>query len=221
MPIFVKKVKKQRIYPSQYSNMNKEHKDLRIAILGLFFVAFAVMIVFRLAKLQIIDHNYYLAVASGQHEIFKNLYPLRGEIYVYDNNGILAEKTYYPLATNKTMYLLYAVPKDIKDPEAVMQALKEVFKIKEKGERAEEIVVAEEIKNLPEENIENEIDLEKIKQQKLDAEKLLQEISENQELIDEWRLKLIKKDDPYEPIKHLVSEQEIQNLKDYNYKRKS
>ena len=131
MAILEKKKKKVRIYSGSYVEQNRNKRDFRIGVLMVFFVVFSLIIVFRLFKLQIIDHKYYIALASGQHEIFKHLYPSRGSILVKDKQGevVRDDQSFYPVATNKTMYLLYAIPKDIQDPEAALQVLKETFNI--------------------------------------------------------------------------------------------
>ena len=86
MAILEKKKKKVRIYSGSYVEQNRNKRDFRIGVLMVFFVVFSLIIVFRLFKLQIIDHKYYIALASGQHEIFKHLYPSRGSILVKDKH---------------------------------------------------------------------------------------------------------------------------------------
>lgn len=71
-------------------------------------------IIFRLFNLQIIKYGYYEALASGQHSMFEELIPERGEIYVEDKFS----NKLYPLAINKKMNLIYAVPQQIEDKNA-------------------------------------------------------------------------------------------------------
>ncbi|OGF35165.1 hypothetical protein A2482_00540 [Candidatus Falkowbacteria bacterium RIFOXYC2_FULL_48_21] len=178
-----------------YGQGGAAKRDYRSGVIILFFICLAVMIIARLFKLQVLDYQYYLSLASDQHEIFKQLYPVRGEIYLNDREGQIVKDghRYYPVALNKTLYLLYALPRDIKDPDAVLQALKEVFR------------------------------LEPIKSDKpVTAEKSGVSVStvlideDPQGVIDGWNLKLRKKDDPYEPLKHLVGEKEIRQIEAYN-----
>ena len=164
-------------------------RDYRAGVIIVFFVCLAVMISARLFKLQIIDYQYYLSIASGQHEMFKQLYPVRGEIYLNDREGQIVKDghRYYPVALNKTMYLLYALPRDIKDPDAVLQALKEVF------------------------------NLEPVKPEASAAMAVVDPDEEDPQVtIDSWNLKLRKSDDPYEPLKHLVGEKEVRQIESYN-----
>jgi len=200
------------VYSGTYRNMNTNKRDVRIGVLFVFFLLFGVFMTARLFKLQVIDNNYYIALASGQHEIFKQLFPVRGEIYIQDPEGDIVKDgvAYYPMATNITKYLLYAVPKDIEDPDAVMEALKEVFELKEKKEDDISVVVkpvVEEVEKL-DQVVENESEIEEKEEKK--------EKEDDQELIDLLTLKLVKENDPYEPLRHLVSEEEIEKLKAYN-----
>ncbi len=210
MSILEKKIKKERLYSAGYSSINSNKKDFRIMMFLVFFVLFAGCLIFRLWKLQIVDHSYYIALASDQHEIFKNLYPKRGQILVQDEKGPLVSNfdEYYPVASNKTMYLLYAIPKDIKDPEAVLQVLEDVFQVK--------------VDDIQERSEQSDQDSENNDQEKLaisftaEQLKLIETNEENKKLVEDWAMKINKKDDPYEPIRHLVSEKEINLLDSYN-----
>ncbi|MBT5502922.1 penicillin-binding protein 2 [Candidatus Falkowbacteria bacterium] len=217
MAILEKKKKKVRIYSGSYVEQNRNKRDFRIGVLMVFFVVFSLIIVFRLFKLQIIDHKYYIALASGQHEIFKHLYPSRGSILVKDKQGevVRDDQSFYPVATNKTMYLLYAIPKDIQDPEAALQVLKETFNIE--IETFQETSLDSESNDSTIEDEDNPEDdsgklnttADSVALDKAELEEL------NKQLVENWKMKLNKKDDPYEPLKHLVSEQEINALEAY------
>jgi len=82
-------------------------------ILFLFFVilTFAILIVFRLYNLQILSREYYLALSQGQHSIFSDLVPKRGELFLKDKDGT------YPVAVNKKTKMAFAVPKEVENPE--------------------------------------------------------------------------------------------------------
>lgn len=64
----------------------------------------------RLYSLQVSAYSSFRALAEGQHTIFKELIPQRGEIFLRDKNGV------YPAAVNQDTKLAYAVPKEIEDP---------------------------------------------------------------------------------------------------------
>lgn len=100
------------------SNPTNKRMDVVMAFVFIFFVA----VVVRLVDLQIFKYPYYIALASGQHSIFETIIPSRGKIYVEDKgSGEL-----YPLALNKKLYLVYAVPKQIEGKDSTEQIAKEL-----------------------------------------------------------------------------------------------
>ncbi len=84
----------------------------RLAIVRLVFFVFLMFIVVRLFELQVVNYNFYSAMASGQHDILAKLVPTRGEIFV---NDPLAPETHTPIVLNKYLTLVYAVPKAVLD----------------------------------------------------------------------------------------------------------
>lgn len=86
-------------------------------------VAFAGVITLKLFVLQVLDHETYKALASGQHEIFKELFPSRGDILVHD----LKDETLIPVATVHQVARVYADPRKIEDPDDTAEALGELF----------------------------------------------------------------------------------------------
>ena len=82
----------------------------RLQILAVLFSLLAVFLVLRLFNVQVLQHSFYQALASGQHELYEKLFPSRGEISVQDR---YADNGLYTIATNNTLSLLYAVPKHI------------------------------------------------------------------------------------------------------------
>ncbi len=92
----------------------------RLGVLRFGFGVFAAILIGRLFILQIVHHTFYEALAQDQHQFSQQLYPERGDILVHDQQSSTGN---YPLATNRTLNLLYAVPKDITDPQAVADKL--------------------------------------------------------------------------------------------------
>ena len=90
-------------------------KDKRLLIIERFFEIIAVLVVAKLFVIQVVQGNFYQALASGQHELYKNLFPTRGEILVKEISS-LGEASYYPLATNKDFKTVYAEPRSVTDP---------------------------------------------------------------------------------------------------------
>ncbi|MBU1132603.1 penicillin-binding protein 2 [Patescibacteria group bacterium] len=199
MAILIKKKQLVKYPGGSFCKLNKQGTaDYRLIALSVFFILFFGLIVVRLFKVQVLEHNYYITLASDQHEIFRQLYPVRGNIFVQEKKGSLVSNSkYYPLATNKNMNLLYAIPKDIKDPDAVLEVLKEVFEIEESEEEPPG-------ENEGVENADVNLTPEQLQQKKDD------------ELIEKWRVQLAKENDPYEPLKHLASDEEMEKINSYN-----
>ncbi|MBT4723275.1 penicillin-binding protein 2 [Candidatus Falkowbacteria bacterium] len=193
MSILVKKTKRIKYRGSSYIGNQQQSRDYRVNILFGVFIIAALLIAARLVKLQIADHDYYTAIASGQHEIFKQLYPERGTVYVVDKAGSLlnTEDEYYPIAMNKKMNLLYTVPTEIEDPEAVIEVLKEVFQLQTREDL----------------NIEPDWAIE-------DPE-LEEKLNEDEETLNKWKMQITKENDPYEPLKHYVSDKEMDMIDGY------
>jgi len=95
----------------------------RVQALRVFFILFAGIIVLKLLTLQVLDHAYYGAIASGQHEIFENLFPQRGEIFVHERG----DDQLYPVATMKPLTFVWADPRHIVDPDGTVEKLDSIF----------------------------------------------------------------------------------------------
>jgi cell division protein FtsI/penicillin-binding protein 2 len=129
----------------------------RLTLLAVIFFVLAGLLVIRLFVLQVVDYDFYDALASGQHDIYEELLPERGEIFVQDRNNGAPEL--YPIAVNRKLSLLYAVPNQVTDAQGVAREIAGIL-------GSAEAPVAE------------------------------------APLID----KLTKRDDPYEPLAHFVSD---------------
>ncbi|MFA5926515.1 MAG: penicillin-binding transpeptidase domain-containing protein, partial [Parcubacteria group bacterium] len=106
-------------------NTSSLKKNFRIYLLVVFVLLSACFILFRLFFLQITTHAYYEEMASDQHKIFEDLVPRRGEIFVKDGDG------YYPVAANKELNLVYAVPKEIENPNEAAREISAILGIDE------------------------------------------------------------------------------------------
>ncbi|MBR2024822.1 MAG: hypothetical protein IKA02_03315, partial [Clostridia bacterium] len=81
------------------------------------FIIISIILVIGLFKLQIIDYDEYQDSVLNQLTVETNVNPLRGTIY--ERNGKI-------LATNKTVWVLYILPKNIDDPEFIAKNLAEL-----------------------------------------------------------------------------------------------
>lgn len=100
----------------------------RLVVLGLGLGLFAAFLVLRSFTLQVANHGFYSALAADQHELTTQLQPTRGEITVRDRQAATGT---YPLATNKTLHLLYAIPKQITNPTEVARTLSPLVGVSE------------------------------------------------------------------------------------------
>lgn len=102
----------------------------RITIMTVISSLFVGVIVIRMFFLQIIDHDYYTALASDQHGLTKELIPERGNIFITDAAG-----GKYPLALNRNLYMIFAVPTLIENPEETTKKLAEILGVPTPEER--------------------------------------------------------------------------------------
>lgn len=100
--------------------------NYRIYVLVFFVFVGAAAIVLRLYSLQVLAHEYYRELAANQHKIFEDLIPKRGEIFAKDGSG------FYPVAVNRELSLVYAVPREIEDAGAVARELAIILQIDER-----------------------------------------------------------------------------------------
>lgn len=96
----------------------KDFRPNRYAFLLFAFGAFFFIIVARLFQLQVIQYEHYRAQAREQHFGSLKLPAKRGEILVKDRSG-----TYYKLATNVTLDLLYVDPLWVEQPGEITKLL--------------------------------------------------------------------------------------------------
>jgi cell division protein FtsI/penicillin-binding protein 2 len=145
MPIFVlgKKLKSRQ-----------KRKDDRLVFLKYGTIFWSLLIICRLFVLQILDFNFYSALALDQREILTKLFPERGQIFVQDKEGNL-----YPLATNEDRFLVYADTRLIKEPNTTAELLAKAL-----GKTPEEIKKRLEKENDPFEPIERGVSEEKMEE---------------------------------------------------------
>lgn len=113
----------------------------------------------RLFSLQIVERGFWSAMAKGQQQLHEEILPERGAIFFKDKNGEL-----FPVAMNQTFPMLYAIPKEIKDPKKTAEFLANVFSAPP----------------------------------------------------DQFFSALVKEDDPYEPLRHRLSDEQARVIKEAN-----
>lgn len=130
----------------------QKHREVRVEALRWFFVVFASVIVVKLFMLQILDHDFYQALASGQHEILRELIPERGTIFLHEYK----DERLVTVATNQQLAFVYADPRKVSDPINTAQMLGEIFQYDE--EKIAALITRLDQPQDPYEPIEKEVD---------------------------------------------------------------
>ncbi len=100
-------------------------RDWRLDVFLYTVVVFAAIIILKLFIIQVMDHDVYRALASGQHNIFQKLYPKRGQVFVHDNkDGRLIS-----VITNQQLGFVFADPRHVEDAKAVVETLKPILQL--------------------------------------------------------------------------------------------
>lgn len=176
----------------------------------------------KLYTLQVSSFDLYAAKASGQHQVSGVLQPERGRIFIQDKEG---SNKLYPIATNKKFALLYAVPRDVREPERLAEVLFSFFKQEQSGKDIDKKMEEDEKKDL-----ENKLaglddagrQLIAAEHEKFKKSKEYQELKKlkredelkraKEEVIKTYVKILTKPNDPYEPLEQKVDEDVIKKL---------
>lgn len=97
-------------------------KQWRINLIFVFIILFGAVIIGRLFYIQVLNQEYWRALAKGQQKLFLEIPGDRGEIFLSDKNNKI-----YPLAVNKEWYLIYVVPNEVEDKDKTTQELSEIL----------------------------------------------------------------------------------------------
>lgn len=197
------------------SEKKETNGRLRLVMVTVFLLLGA--IIFRLYVLQIKNNDYYVAVAAGQQQIFSKLSPERGQIFFSSSMPGEQDGILFPLATNKNFALLYAVPKDIKEPQKMAEMLYNFFDkplleaankktVKQREEeRLQAIQVIQDNVNLSAEE-----KTEKIAS--IATDPVFSVDSKKNEIIEKYLKRLDKPGDPYEPLVQKMSTEDLMRL---------
>src|SRR3989338_321975 len=90
--------------------------EWRWLVIKIIFCLATLVIIARLGQLQIMDHTFYAGLASGQRELYSQLFPKRGVIYAAERSADGSTKN-VPLAINRKAYLVYADTRVVTDAE--------------------------------------------------------------------------------------------------------
>ena len=105
-------------------------KNWRFYTLVFFIGIVFVIIAFRLFSLQVLEHSTYKTLAENQHQIFQTVISTRGEIFMKDKyTDSDSRALLFPVAINKDLWMVYAVPKDIEEKEETVEKLSPFLEI--------------------------------------------------------------------------------------------
>ncbi len=93
---------------------------LRLFILLVFFAIAFTALVGRVFRIAIVHHRSYIEAAAKQQVFSEILPPERGRIFFQDKSGVL-----HPIAPSRNVATLVASPRDIIDPQSVVETLYE------------------------------------------------------------------------------------------------
>lgn len=101
-------------------------KNWRSNLFLIVFLCVAAIIICRLFYLQVLNHKFYQSQALGQQAGFREIRGSRGEIFSEnskDSNGSASSDQIKNLAINEERWILFAVPKQIKDKDIFSKEL--------------------------------------------------------------------------------------------------
>ena len=98
-------------------------KYWRVSALVLFICGLSLVLIARLATLQVVRHDSYVSRAEAQQMVSRALPADRGEIFLSDKGEP------FPVAVNRQYFLAYAVPGEVSNPSQAAQALSPVLDI--------------------------------------------------------------------------------------------
>lgn len=142
-------MKNWRINPPKFY----KPKFWRINLILIFLFLFGATIIGRLIYIQILNRQFYKALAFGQQQLLIQVQGKRGEVFFKNRENLL------PLAINKTWQFCYILPREIKNKVDIAEKLAELLnldkdEVLEKIKNTEALFVA--LKHrLTEEEVEN------------------------------------------------------------------
>ncbi len=220
-----------------YNKKTKKEKFVasnnRLRIAGTVIFLLFIFLIIRLFSLQIINHDLYVGLAQSQHQIYNQLQPDRGKIFLRESFS--GQENLFLAATNKDFAFIYVVPKDISNPKELALKFYQFFDKEELKEQIEKEVVlpyrqrlnyrlslVEQDEDLSEEEkqekkieVRQQFELEFLSVEALELRKLQIEnkISQRkQEIIDDYLLILDKPGDPYEPFMYKTEDDVLLSL---------
>jgi cell division protein FtsI/penicillin-binding protein 2 len=190
---------KKMIWALKRKKFNKKNNNRANFVLAIIFL-FNLFIVLKLFSLQIINGSYFAEASNNQHQIFQELIPERGKIYLEDKDS----GDMYPVATNRQLAKVFAEPRVIDKPELLAEKLIEIL----------EPLWVIEFEEIQKDKYNKEEDVEEAVVDEVEEEGALtidDFLDEKKKILLE---KLSKRKDPYEVIAKKVSLDDLDKIRD-------
>ncbi len=100
-------------HPLKKRREAEEPTDRRLLCLKIGVGLFILLALARLFFLQIVNHQYYLALAEGRHSLYRELLPSRGRLFL---QNLKKGEELTPLAVNRDVFSVVADPKLVDEP---------------------------------------------------------------------------------------------------------
>ncbi|NQU77573.1 penicillin-binding protein 2 [Candidatus Falkowbacteria bacterium] len=113
----------------------KKFKLDRISALAIVIFILGCFLVLQLFNIQVVRGEVYTALASGQHKIYQNLNPTRGQIFIKRNDYNI-NNNLYPIATNEKRHEIYAIPEKITNPVKLSREVAQILNLNEEELKA-------------------------------------------------------------------------------------
>ncbi len=177
-------------------------------LISVVFIIFGIIAI-RLFDIQILKHTYYTALAESQRLSYQDLIPERGKIFVKEGDRL------FPLVTNKSTKMLYTSPRELEgDKEEIAEKLASILYDFERRqeERVEKSLLETAKLNIKEEETEKKGDEEELSPE----EKEKKEKREKEKIKNEILTRILKENDPYEPLAHRLDDEAASQIEELN-----
>jgi len=136
--------------------------DYRLKLLLVVFFVIGFIFSVRLFQIQILKHDYYTNIASGQHNFDKEIIQNRGEIFMHG----FKDEDLVPVVTNRQLSLVYAVPSQVDRPQNIAETMARLFETDEEKIELLQQQIYEKVKkeNDPYEPLQHKVDYKTVEQ---------------------------------------------------------
>jgi cell division protein FtsI/penicillin-binding protein 2 len=179
------------------SRVDKRVRFLKIGLLVIFGI-----LLLRLASLQVLQGNFYRALAEGQQAVNEQIQASRGSVLVEDWKT--GEE--YEIAANTQSAFVFADPRLIDDAEKLTKQLSAILGYDIPSEETEEEPELDILEGVDGDDGESE-----------EPEALPEEDEVSYAKYEQLLARLSKEDDPYEPIASSITDDQLQRIEKLNH----